>query len=624
MRDDRLDQEHAVTDVLVTTGLAVGGGSGGLVWGTGQLAGLLFGQDWLHVGLSDLPGIVLSLPHHLADPQLAWPAVAQAQLPGPVGMYTSAAITFAALIGAGAGALRVKEALGEGAGPRGRDRRHRASRDGAKWAGSWELRRLLLRHPRIGRITLGRRGRLGPLVAAEDHYSVIVFGPPGSHKTTALVVPVLLDWTGPVVTTSIKQDVLRATIEHRINRGDVLVLDPLGLSGMVSARWSPLAGCATWRGAQATAAMMATTDAKAGRGDAEHDFWLGHGEKALAPMLFAAASASHSMRDLIRWVDLREDGIEEVAKLLDDLGAEPAGNAWRAVMSHTDRTLDGIYATVENLLKVYADDRVADFTMGHDLDLGRFLSGDHTLYLYAPPHEQQRLRPLFEVVCAQVVQAAQEQAATRENGLLDPPLLLALDEAANVAALADLPEVVTTGRGQGIQLLTVWHDWAQLKHRYGERASTVLNGHRAKLFLPGLADAELLKLGADLIGDRAWTETTWARDPDGRRSTSQSTTSYRALMPVDELRRLRTGSGILLYGNRRPAKLRLRPHFTRTEQHRRQRTDQRLSVREARQARWETALAAVRNRDAGVLLAHRDGRAARPQLEREPGREVGR
>jgi hypothetical protein len=51
--------------------------------------------------------------------------------------------------------------------------------------------------------------------------------------------------------------------------------------------------------------------------------------------------------------------------------------------------------------------------------------------------------------------------------MLDPRLLCALDEAGNVAALELLPEWATTGRGQGIQLLSVWHDQAQLVHFTG-------------------------------------------------------------------------------------------------------------------------------------------------------------
>ena len=91
---------------------------------------------------------------------------------------------------------------------------------------------------------LGRTGgAFGRLLAAEDCHSVLVFGPPGSFKTAGVVIPAILEWTGPVLATSVKPDVIKATRAHRERRGEVVVLDPLGSSGLAGARWTPLAFC---------------------------------------------------------------------------------------------------------------------------------------------------------------------------------------------------------------------------------------------------------------------------------------------------------------------------------------------------------------------------------------------
>jgi type IV secretory pathway TraG/TraD family ATPase VirD4 len=44
----------------------------------------------------------------------------------------------------------------------------------------------------------------------------------------------------------------------------------------------------------------------------------------------------------------------------------------------------------------------------------------------------------------------------------------------------------------GLQLVTVFQDVAQIKDRYGTSAGTVVNNHRAKLFLPGISDLDTL------------------------------------------------------------------------------------------------------------------------------------
>src|SRR6266508_1789426 len=72
-----------------------------------------------------------------------------------------------------------------------------------------------------------------------------------------------------------------------------------------------------------------------------------------------------------------------------------------------------------------------------------------------------------------------------------------------------------------------------------------------QLFLSGLADLGALELGSKLVGEQAVTELQPASDSEGRHSISQSTT-YRPLVPVEELRRLKPGHGIVLYGHLRP------------------------------------------------------------------------
>jgi type IV secretion system protein VirD4 len=96
--------------------------------------------------------------------------------------------------------------------------------------------------------------------------------------------------------------------------------------------------------------------------------------------------------------------------------------------------------------------------------------------------------------------------------------------------------------------LTIWHDEAQLQHRYGHRASTVLNGHRAKLLLSGQADPASLELASKLVGG------------DGRASLTEST-AYRRLLPPEALRQLKPRRALLVYGHLPPVRIRLRPWF---------------------------------------------------------------
>jgi len=71
---------------------------------------------------------------------------------------------------------------------------------------------------------------------------------------------------------------------------------------------------------------------------------------------------------------------------------------------------------------------------------------------------------------------------------------------------------------------------------------------------------------------------------DGRHSLNEST-GYRPLLPVEDLRRLRPGEGVLLYGHLRPTPIRLRPFYQPREQARRDRAEERAARRLARAQR---------------------------------------
>ena len=64
-----------------------------------------------------------------------------------------------------------------------------------------------------------------------------------------------------------------------------------------------------------------------------------------------------------------------------------------------------------------------------------------------------------------VLRCILERAVTKasRDGRLDPPLLVVLDEAANIAPLSDLDVLASTASSHGIQLVTVWQDFAQIE-----------------------------------------------------------------------------------------------------------------------------------------------------------------
>ena len=182
-------------------------------------------------------------------------------------------------------------------------------------------------------------------------------------------------------------------------------------------------------------------------------------------------------------------------ELLAAAGVPEALDAARSAFGKEERQRSSIYTTVETLLEPFAGGRrsgrpTAPAPTPPSIPAG-WSAADNTLYLCAPAHDQRRLTPLFVSVVRQVLEHVYDRVALTHRPL-DPPLLVVLDEAANIAPLADLDALAATAAGHGVQLVTIWHDLAQITARYGPRATTVVNNHRAKLFLSGISDPSTL------------------------------------------------------------------------------------------------------------------------------------
>jgi type IV secretion system protein VirD4 len=300
--------------------------------------------------------------------------------------------------------------------------------------------------------------------------------------------------------------------------------------------------------------------AAADHGMEDAGFWYASAEKLLAPLLFAAATAGTTMSDVVRWID--DEEMEEPLLALELAAVPDATRAARTSFAREDRERASVFSTAETVVAAFSDPGVAASASRASLDPRSLAAeglreGARTLYCCAPAREQERLRPVFTALVREALDGAFESAAKR-GGTLEPGLLVVLDEAANIAPLADLDGLAATCAGHGVQLLTVWQDMAQIGARYGPRAGTVLNNHRAKVFLSGTADAATLEHASRLLGEEEPVVASTTRDPTGGLSTTRSP-SRRPLLPPERLRQLPPGSGVLVYGHLPPLRLVLRP-----------------------------------------------------------------
>jgi len=88
----------------------------------------------------------------------------------------------------------------------------------------------------------------------------------------------------------------------------------------------------------------------------------------------------------------------------------------------------------------------------------------------------------------------------------------------------------------------------------------VINSHRARMLLPGVADLDTLRCFSGLIGDHNAREQTRTTGPGYE--TQSENSARRPLAPPEQLRQLPDGHALLVYGRLPPTILQLRMWFT--------------------------------------------------------------
>src|ERR1700674_909187 len=389
---------------------------------------------------------------------------------------------------------------------------------------------------------------------AEDN--VLLFGVQRSGKTSTVVVPTLLGWDGAVIATSTKEELVALTAQHRSGLGPVWVFAPLDRDhrwiealGLRPATWNPLDAVAECASASELADHF-TADGK--RGTSTH--WYLAASSLITGLAVCERERGGDMRSLL--MRLNRTANSEYIGLAGVVEDPPASDLLVAFANTPDREAGSIASTARSSLSLWTDERVASATKSgrNALDLDRLLAEAGTLYLIAPAEEAERCRPLFSALLLSLLRRATTRARAL-GGVLQPRLLLALDEAANFARIPRLAGYASSGPGQGIQLLLCYHDLAQVESAYGsEPARTIWNNCRARVLLPGQGDLKTLEQFSRAIGDE--TRIFRAQQSDRWRSSSGEQRVGRPLATLDELRRQR--SAVLLYANAPPAQLELR------------------------------------------------------------------
>ncbi|MFJ3883445.1 type IV secretory system conjugative DNA transfer family protein [Streptomyces sp. NPDC090077] len=403
-----------------------------------------------------------------------------------------------------------------------------------------------------------------PLYSPYDQ-SLRVIGPMGSGKTFRFLARVIRNAPGPGLYTSTKPDVYELTAMARARRGPVVTFDPQGVvPGQEPLRLSPVHGAQDTQVAELRAKAFIAGTRAGESADEGAEFYRGQAATLLRCLLHAAALDGASLRDVLRWARRLDDPAPR--SILDHHPG--AGPGWAddllTVIRGDDRTVGNTRTTLAAALAPFAHQDVIDATdVSPDkaTDLESLLNANGSVYLLGKDSPHSSVSPLVTALTEDILDRAEKLANLKPARRWDPPLLAALDEAANIAPLPSLRQRVADGRGRGLSLMYFVQGWSSAVARFGRHnAAELADFTNNVLVFGGVKDPDFLRDMEALCGKRRVLKTSStssrARGEQGTRSVSED---LEPVMPSWEIGRLDRDNGhaLLLAGSLPPVITRL-------------------------------------------------------------------
>ena len=401
-------------------------------------------------------------------------------------------------------------------------------------------------------------GRSGTWVLADPESAVMVLGPPGSGKTSAVMIPAVMGATGAVISTATKPEVMRATVATRSELGQAWLFDPAASErrlpgGVRRLCWSPVAAAGTWDEALVMARAMSTC-VRVGAGTTNESHWTERAAALLAPLLYAANLSDRPIAAVLRWTLRQELG--PARAILLDSDSEIAADVLDGIERTDARERSSIFSATAGVLAAYNADAVRASAAHPNFDPARFAGSADTIYVTAPEHRQALCAPLIVGLLEQIRHAVYERAANEASD--GPVMLWALDEVANIAPIHDLPALVSQAGGQRLQMMVGLQDLSQARSRWGpEAAEGFMSLFQTKAVLSGIGDTRTLESISLALGeyDRKVVSSSmgtsesdeWFSPHHYNESVNYQTQRQRVLTP-GEIAKLPPGQGLLLRG----------------------------------------------------------------------------
>jgi len=375
-------------------------------------------------------------------------------------------------------------------------------------------------------VHLGRHALTGqPLYSGWRDVILAVMGP-GGGKTASLTIPATLAAPGVVIATSNKPDLWQATHAIRGRVGTSWTFDPQCITGTGQGMvWNPLGAVVTTADADRLAGHF-LQEISGGRDGG--DFWTQAAGNLLSALLLGAAAGGRPIGHVAWW--LADPASTDPADILTAGGHAAAAHMLTAMTAGAKETTAGIYETARAATQCLRHDDILGWVTPQD-GLPELhpaaLAGLDTIHLLSKDGAGSAA-PLVAALTDAIIRAGMERAEGNPGGRLDPPMLMVLDEAANICKIKDLPLLYSHLGSRGLIPLTILQSYPQGEAVWGRDMDALWSAATVKMVGAGCSHAKFCEDVSILGGEHEIPSRSTSRGAHGS-TTSDGTRTERRI-----------------------------------------------------------------------------------------------
>ena len=375
---------------------------------------------------------------------------------------------------------------------------------------------------------------------------------PRTGKTTSRAVPLVLDAPGAVVATSNKRDLLDVAGPARkalVPEGRVWVFDPQGIAqARQSWYWDPLTFVNNASDARELAQIF--TDAARPSDGKQDAFFDTEGPQLLMCLIMAATAAGLSIQDVYLWLTNPNDTTP--IEILRSAGEKILAAELTEKANAPDKQRGGVYATAKQGLGWLADTNSARWALpggGEAFNPDDFARSRDSIFVLSKEGAGSSA-PLTTALTVAITRAA-ERYAEASGGRLPVPMVMVLDEAANVVRWRGLPGMYSHYGSRGIVVDTILQSWAQGAEVWGKEGIEKLwSSANIKVYGGGDSEVDFLDRLRQTVGK--YDQRTYSSSYSEGRRTVQNSVRTLDVLDVAELAALPRGRILVMSSGSKP------------------------------------------------------------------------